>query len=220
MYEYVFFDLDGTLTDPGEGITNSVAHALRRFGITPPDRAELYKFIGPPLKDSFAEYFGMTEPETALAVEYYREYYREKGIFENKVYAGAREMLGQLKDAGKKLVLATSKPDIFAHLILEHFNLSEFFYFEAGAKMDESRTKKAEVIAFALDECGLRSKTDSILMVGDREHDVLGAAAHGIVTAGVTFGYGSEEELLSAGAKYIAHSPSEIVPIALLDTDR
>jgi phosphoglycolate phosphatase len=216
MYEYIFFDLDGTLTDPGIGITNSVAHALRRFGIEPPERQELYKFIGPPLRGSFAKYYGMSEEDSTLAVEYYREYYRDRGIFENRVYDGIREVLEKLTAEGKKLVLATSKPILYAHQILEHFDLSRYFYFEAGANMDDSRTNKADVIAFALDECKLWDKTDKILMVGDREHDVLGAKAHGIAALGVTFGYGSAEELKEAGASRIVDSPLDILGIALL----
>ena len=211
MYKYVFFDLDGTLTDPGEGITNSVAHALTRFGITPPPREELYKFIGPPLKDSFARYYGMAEEECALAVKYYREYYSDRGIFENKVYGGVREVLSALRERGVVTVLATSKPDLFAKMILEHFGIMKYFDFIAGASMDETRTKKDEVIAYALDGLGLRSKEDEILMVGDRKHDVLGAAAHGIDALGVTFGYGSRDELTAASAKYLADTPDEIL---------
>lgn len=211
MYSYIFFDLDGTLTDPGEGITNSVAHALTGFGIDVPERQELYKFIGPPLKDSFARYYGMSEDECTLAVRYYREYYADKGIFENGVYDGVPEMLSAIRGKGKRIVLATSKPDLFAEKILEHFGLIKYFDFVAGAAMDETRTKKDEVIAYAIDNLGLRGKTGEILMVGDREHDILGAAAHGIDALGVTFGYGSEEELLSAGAKYLAGKPCEIL---------
>lgn len=211
MYDHIFFDLDGTLTDPGEGITNSVAHALTRFGITPPAREELYSFIGPPLKDSFAKYYGMNEEECTLAVKYYREYYADKGIFENSLYKGIPELLQFIRERGKRIILATSKPDIFAEKILIHFGIMEYFDFVAGAAMDETRTKKDEVIAYALQKCYLSDKTDKILMVGDRKHDVLGAAAHGIDALGVTFGYGSQDELSSAGAKYIAHSPAEIL---------
>ena len=211
MYEYIFFDLDGTLTDPGEGITNSVAHALRRFGIEPPPREELYAFIGPPLKDSFAKYYGMNGDDCTLAVKYYREYYADKGIFENSLYEGIPSLLSDIRDRGKRMVLATSKPDIFAEKILIHFGIDGYFDFVAGAAMDETRTKKDEVIAYAIEKYGLSGKNDRILMVGDRMHDVLGAAKHGIDTVGVTFGYGSEEELLAAGARFIADTPADIL---------
>jgi phosphoglycolate phosphatase len=211
MYGYIFFDLDGTLTDPGEGITNSVAHALTRFGIDVPERAELYKFIGPPLKDSFAKYYGMSPEESTTALKYYREYYADKGIFENAVYDGVETMLSDIKKSGRKIIMATSKPDVYAEKILEHFGLMKYFDFVAGADMAETRVAKADVIAHALDSCGLRGKTGEILMVGDREHDVLGAAAHGIDALGVTFGYGSADELMSAGAKYLANTPLEIL---------
>ena len=211
MYSHIFFDLDGTLTDPGEGITNSVAHALTRFGITPPPREELYKFIGPPLKESFAKYYGMSGEECTLAVKYYREYYADRGIFENRLYQGVPELLSALRERGKHIVLATSKPDLFAEKILEHFGLIKYFDFVAGAAMDETRTKKDEVIAYALDRLGLRGKEKDILMVGDRKHDILGAAAHGIDSLGVTFGYGSERELIEAGASYLASAPDKIL---------
>ena len=211
MYNYIFFDLDGTLTDPGEGITNSVAHALRRFGIEPPPRQELYSFIGPPLKDSFAKYYGMNEDECTLAVKYYREYYADRGIFENELYEGVPALLSSIRERGKSIVLATSKPDVFAEKILEHFGLIKYFDFVAGAAMDETRTKKDEVIAYALEKCRLAGKQNEILMVGDRKHDVLGAAAHGIDALGVTFGYGSRDELTAASAKYLADTPDEIL---------
>ena len=211
MYKYIFFDLDGTLTDPGEGITNSVAYALDKFGIDVPPREELYKFIGPPLKDSFAEYYGMSADECNQALKYYREYYADRGIFENSVYGGIEELLSEIKNRGRKIILATSKPDVFAGKILEHFGLVEYFDFVAGADMAETRVKKDEVIAYALEKCDLRDKTDEILMVGDRKHDVLGAAAFGIDALGVTYGYGSERELIEAGASYLASAPDEIL---------
>lgn len=211
MYNYIFFDLDGTLTDPGEGITNSVAHALMRFGIEVTERAELYKFIGPPLKESFSKYYGMSPEESTAALKYYREYYVDRGIFENAVYDRVEEMLSAIRESGRHIVMATSKPDVYAERILEHFGLIKYFDFVAGADMAETRVAKADVIAHALDSCGLREKTGEILMIGDREHDILGAAAHGIDALGVTFGYGSADELLTAGAKYLASTPLEIL---------
>ena len=211
MYDYILFDLDGTLTDPGEGITNSVAYALKKFGIEPPEREDLYPFIGPPLKDSFARFYGMSDAESDLAVKYYREYYAEKGMLENALYNGIPQLLEELRRRGKHVILATSKPDVYAEKILIHFGLIKHFDFVAGALLDGSRVNKDDVIAHALKSCSLFSKTDRILMVGDRKHDVLGAAAHGIDTLGVTFGYGSKDELVNSGAKYIAGTPEEIL---------
>lgn len=209
MYQTVLFDLDGTLTDPGEGITNSVAYALKKYGIDVSDRKELYKFIGPPLHESFMEYYGFSEKQAMEAVEYYREYYREKGIFENLVYDGVKEMLENLKISGKKLAVATSKPEAFARQILEHFGLSEYFSYIAGANMDGTRTRKDEVISYALESCRI-SGLETVIMVGDREHDILGAAKVGIDSVGVLFGYGSPEELQKAGATYIAEKVADI----------
>ena len=213
-YDVILFDLDGTLTDPGEGITNSVAHALRRSGIEPPPRQELYKFIGPPLYESFKHFFGMSEEEALRAVDYYREYYRDRGIFENFVYDGIPQLLSRLKTAGKKPIVATSKPDVFAERIMEHFGLAEYFTYIAGATLDGSRILKADVIAHAFDGCGV-TDLSRVIMVGDREHDVLGARAMGIDCIGVLYGYGDLEELENAGAAYVAASPEEIGRIIL-----
>ncbi len=212
MYQYIFFDLDGTLTDPGKGITDSVAYALEKFGIRNEDRRELYRFIGPPLLDSFMDFYGFSEADSLRAIEYYREYFRDTGIFENEVYKGIPEMLKTLKEFGRTVVLATSKPDEFARRILDHFDLAKYFDFVAGATMDGSRSRKADVIRFAMEELKITDPS-KILMVGDREHDVLGAKENQIRCAGVTFGYGSREELEKAGASYIAEAPEEIITI-------
>ena len=155
LYDVIFFDLDGTLTDPGLGITSSVAHALRRAGITPPPLRELYPFIGPPLVDSFMKYYGMTHEEGRTAVDWFREYFRDRGIFENEVYPGIESMLARLREAGKTLVLATSKPEEFALRILDHFGLRQYFSCVTGASMDETLSRKDEVIALALTRCRL-----------------------------------------------------------------
>ena len=208
MYQTILFDLDGTLTDPGEGITNSVAYSLRHYGIDVADRRELYKFIGPPLYESYINFYGFSEAQAHEAVEVYREYYRPKGIFENRVYDGIPELLRTLKAAGKTLLVATSKPEGFSRQILEHYGLSGFFDFVAGSTLDGSRIRKGDVIAYALSRTGADPK--SCLMIGDREHDVLGAAEHGIPCLGVTFGYGSRHELKQAGAIYVANSVDDI----------
>lgn len=213
-YDVVLFDLDGTLTDPGEGITNSVAHALKKYGITVEDRTELYKFIGPPLHESFEKYYGFSHKESLTAVEYYREYYRDKGIYENKVYDGIEDLLKNLFENGKKVILATSKPEIFAREILRHFNLEKYFYYSAGANLDGSRTNKAEVIKYALREGGVTDKSSAV-MVGDREHDIIGANKNGLDSIGVLFGYGNREELETVGATHIAATVKDIERIIL-----
>ena len=198
-YTHIFFDLDGTLTDPGLGITNAVMYALERYGIHVAERSALYPFIGPPLTDSFARFYGFSPADARAAVDVYREYFADKGIFENEVYPGIPALLARLKAAGLKLVMATSKPEQFALRIAEHFGIAEYFDCIAGAAMDETRTEKWEVVEYALDRCGVTDRS-RVLMVGDREHDVLGAARCGIACLGVLYGYGSRAELEQAGA--------------------
>jgi phosphoglycolate phosphatase len=149
-YKYVIFDLDGTLTDSAVGITNSVAYALKRWNIEVEDKSTLNCFIGPPLSGSFEKYFGFSEEQALEAVDEYRVYYRERGIFENLVYPGVPEMLQAVRDMGKKVILATSKPEHFAKQILDHFDLTKYFDLVAGATMDYTRAKKGQVIAYAL----------------------------------------------------------------------
>lgn len=211
-YRYILFDLDGTLTDPGVGITNSVAYALKKYNIEVKDRAGLYKFIGPPLAESFENYYGFSEEEAKKAVEYYREYYCEKGIFENSVYGGIKGLLEELQNADKALILATSKPEVFAKQILEHFDMTENFTYIAGSNLDGTRAKKDEVIEYALNAGGVSDKSKAI-MVGDRKHDIIGAKKVGIDSIGVLFGYGSREELEHAQATYIAEKVNDISKI-------
>ena len=212
MYKYILFDLDGTLTDPGLGITNAVMYALKKFNIEVPDRSELYKFIGPPLLESFEKYYGMTPEQSQMALQYYREYFKPYGLYENTVYDGIEEVLAALKVQGKKLILATSKPEPFAVEILRHFGLDKYFDFVAGATMDEKRVRKADVIAYALESCEIAELSEAI-MVGDREHDVLGAKEVGLQCVGVLYGYGDLEELENVGANYIAKKPEDILKI-------
>lgn len=208
-YKYALFDLDGTLTDPGEGITRSVQYALAKFGIIVEDRTQLFCFIGPPLHESFEVYYGFSRPDAMKAVDCYREYYGVKGIFENLVYDGIAQTLSALQAAGVKICLATSKPEGYAKQILEHFDLMGYFTAVAGSNMDGTRTKKAEVVERALSLLGDPDVSECV-MIGDREHDVLGGAAHGLDTVGVLFGYGNREELERAGATYIAATPADI----------
>lgn len=212
MFEYYFYDLDGTLTDPGLGITNSVMYALEKYGIKVSDRSELYKFIGPPLIDSFEEFYGFSNERAVEALGYYREYFSKKGLFENTVYPGIEQVLQSMRDAGAKLVVATSKPEEFSIRILEHFGLDKYFDFVAGATMDEKRNRKADVIAHAIASLNI-TDPGRVLMVGDRSHDVLGAMEHNIKCAGVLYGYGSLEELTEAGASYIIKTPEDILTL-------
>lgn len=216
MYKYILFDLDGTLTDPGLGITNSVMHALRRWGREVPDRSELYKFIGPPLHESFRKYFGFSEEDSVKSVEYYREHFATKGLYENEVYNGVRELLKALKNSKKTIILATSKPEKFALEILRHFELLEYFDFVAGATMDSSRVDKSDVIKYALESAEISDFSECV-MIGDREHDINGAKQFSIDGIGVLYGYGSEEELKAAGAKFIAKDVLDIADILEVD---
>lgn len=209
MYRYYFFDLDGTLTDPGIGITNSVMYSLKKYNIEVAERSELFRFIGPPLRDSYMNFYGFSEERAEEAVAFYREYFRDKGIFENEVYDGIPELLSELKKCGATIVLATSKPQEFAVRILDHFHLSEYFDYVSGASMDNSRNNKRDIIEAAIEALQISDRSE-ILMVGDREHDVLGAKACGIDAAGVLYGYGSREELVAAGARYLAESPRDL----------
>ena len=208
-YNVVLFDLDGTITDPGEGITNSVAYALGKFGIDVADRTELYKFIGPPLYESFQKFYGFSHEDAHKAVEIYREYYRPKGIFECYIYDGITDLLKRLKDDGKTVIVATSKPEEFARQIMEHFEISEYFTYIAGATMDGSRILKADIIDYALKTCEV-TDLSKVVMVGDREHDVIGAKKIGVDSIGVLFGYGDRAEHEKAGATYIAETPWDI----------
>lgn len=212
MYQYVFFDLDGTLTDSAKGILNAVEYALGKYGIVENNAETLNAFIGPPLHDSFVKYYGFDDKKADEAVAIYREYFSVKGLFENDVYGGVEEMLTKLKERGKKLVIATSKPEVFTFRILKHFDLEKYFDFIAGATLDISRAKKADVIAYALEKVNPEDKA-KVIMVGDREHDVLGAKANGIDCIGVLYGYGDEEELTKSGAKSIVKTPLELLEV-------
>lgn len=211
MYSVVLFDLDGTITESGIGITRSVAYALKKYGIEEHDQAKLDTFIGPPLIDSFQRLYGFSAEQARQAVDAYREYYGTKGIFENRVYDGVETLLGSLRDTGKRCILATSKPEHYAEQILAHFGLSSYFDVVAGATMDEKRTDKASVIAYALDKAGI-SDLSQVIMVGDRKHDILGAKENGLPAIGVLYGYGSREELEAAGADHLAATPMDILP--------
>jgi phosphoglycolate phosphatase len=208
-YDYILFDLDGTLTDSSIGITNSVMYALKKYGIDVSDRKELYKFIGPPLEGSFEKYYGFSKKEAKRAVEYYREYYRDKGIFENVVYHGLEDLLKELEINSKILIVATSKPEVFAKQVLEYFDIAKYFTYIAGSNLDGTRVKKCEVIRYALKSSNIIDFSKTI-MIGDRKHDIIGAKDVGISSIGVLFGYGSRDELEEAGADFIINTAEDI----------
>ena len=202
----ILFDLDGTLTDSGEGIMNCAELALSHYGISVADRQSLRVFVGPPLHETFLK-FGVPEGETERAIEIYRSRYIPIGKFENSPYPGIRELLEKLKSEGHKLYVATSKPETTSVEILEHFDLAKYFDIICGASFDLSRNSKSKVIAYLLEQTG--TDMDAI-MVGDTAFDVIGAKAHGIPTIGVSWGYGLVKDMENAGAAAIAHSMKEL----------
>ncbi|MDE7164872.1 MAG: HAD family hydrolase [Clostridiales bacterium] len=211
MFDSILFDLDGTLTDSFEGIANAALYALENLGVNSYTKADLNFFIGPPIFNSFGKIFNGDETQVSRAVTLYREYFSERGWKENRVYDGVKQMLHQLKDMGKTMAVATSKPEHFSRRITEHFGLNEYFVFVAGASMDTSRAQKAQVIEYAISNTGFdKTKT---LMIGDRNHDILGAKSNGLKSMGVLYGYGDMAELTEAGADYIAATPAEVVKI-------
>ena len=205
----ICFDLDGTLTDPKVGITKSVQYALKKFGINIPDPDELCCFIGPPLRESFHKYYGFDAEKANEAVEEYRKYFTVTGIYENTLFEGIAEMLESLKNQGKRIILATSKPEAYAVSILQYFDLEKYFDFIGGSELDGKRSGKAEVISYALEKYPVADKAKTV-MVGDRSHDIIGAKKTGIASIGVLYGYGDYEELSGAKADIIVGSVAEL----------
>ncbi|MDE5697106.1 MAG: HAD hydrolase-like protein [Lachnospiraceae bacterium] len=208
MFQYILFDLDGTLTDPKLGITSSVQYALRALGIEEPSLDKLEPFIGPPLADSFREFYGLDEELTATAVARYRERFQDQGIYENEIYPGVADMLAALKAGGKKLSIASSKPTPFVERILDYFAIRTYFDVIVGSNLDGTRSRKEEVVEEALRQmlpAGMTSaeKKAAVAMVGDRRFDIEGAKEHGLTSVGVSFGYAPEGELEQAGADFI-----------------
>ena len=206
--KYNLFDLDGTITDSCEGIVNSVRYALKKFEIIEYDTEVLYKFIGPPLLDSFMKYYGFSKEKAVTAVKYYREYYSKTGIFENRLYEGIGELLKELHQNGKRVILATSKPEKFADIILEHFNISKYFDFVGGATMNEKRSQKEEVIDYILKSQNI--SPDNAVMIGDTKFVILGAHMVGMEAIGVLYGFGSEQDLIDANADHIIANVNEL----------
>lgn len=213
-YDVILFDLDGTLTDSSQGIINSILYALDKLNITVENTNDLKWFLGPPLHESFKE-FGLDDDEIESAITYYRERFSTKGIYENQVYDGIIPMLEELKNCGRRIILATSKPQEFTDIIMKYFELDKYFEFIAGSNLDGTRSKKAEVIKYALDSCRI-SDLSKIVMVGDRKQDINGAKIACIDSIGVLYGYGNYEELKTAGADHIVNSVVDLKNLLLL----
>ncbi|HEM3064761.1 TPA: HAD family hydrolase [Streptococcus suis] len=213
MYQTILFDLDGTLTDSGQGILNSVAYALEKMGIEEPDTANLNRFIGPPLYESFSRFYQLNPEDTQSAVDAFRVYFKEKGMFENQLYPGIIPLLEELRTAGKTLVIATSKPEIFAKQILEHFGIAHYFDVITGASLDSSRISKADVIGYAINQ--LEAFPKHAVMIGDREHDIEGARMHQLPAIGVLYGYGNKQEFEKAGATMIVETVQDLKRVLL-----
>ncbi len=206
-FNYIIFDLDGTLTDPSEGIINSVIYALRKMNIDFNDREFLKKFIGPPLHESFVKYFNMDKERALLAVKYYREYFSEKGIYENEIYPGIKELLRELKNKNKFLILCTSKPTVYAEKILKYFDIYEYFDFVKGSNLDETFTSKEELLDFILKKF---ENKEHFIFIGDHEVDVIASKKFGIKVIAVTYGFGNFERIKSLCPDFIFGSVQEL----------
>ena len=217
MYQYILFDLDGTLTDSKEGITKSAQYALRSFGIEEKNLDKLEPFIGPPLSDSFREFYGMNEADTEKAVRTFRERFETVGITENKIYPGVKEMLQELKDNGCLLAIASSKPEVSVHRVLQMFEIEQYFSIIVGSLKDGTRTTKIEVMeetfAQLKKRVGRAYSEKKVLMVGDRKFDIEGARHFGVDSVGVTYGYANDGELTKAGATYLAEDPQAVASL-------
>lgn len=211
-WQHIFFDLDGTITDSAPGITNAIIYARKKWGLEPGVNADYLKFIGPPMPQSYEEFWGFSHEDAVRFLADYREYFGEIGLFENNVYPGMMELLAALKDAGRHLYIATTKPTGFSQRIAERFGFAPYFDIVSGSAMDRDNTKY-DVIRNARDACGA-DMTDAV-MIGDRAHDVEGAHQHGIPCIGVTWGFGSREELSDAGADYITDTAEELKALLL-----
>lgn len=209
----ILFDLDGTLTDPKVGITKSVAYALEQEGIHVADIDSLCPFIGPPLKESFMKLYNFDEVQAERAIQNYRVYFVKQGMFENEVYPGIEGMLNALRAHGKTLLIATSKPTVYAKQIVAHFHLEEYFLEVCGSELNGERSKKAEVIDYALQQHSFQPA--DCVMIGDRLHDIIGAKSNGMESIGVLYGYGDMQELQHAGADELAHDVEELQKLLL-----
>ena len=209
-FKYLLFDLDGTLTDPFEGITKCVQYALASCGIEVNDLNKLKIFIGPPLIPAFMEYYGLSREKAEYALKKYRERFSTIGIFENRLFDGIPSLLSELREAGYKLCLATSKPELYASQILEHFDISKYFDLVCGATLDETRSEKWEIIEEIIRQLNLKNKKSETIMIGDRMHDIIGAKKCGIKSLGIYTGYAEKNELENAHADFICNSLSDL----------
>ncbi len=209
MYNTVFFDLDGTIINSERGVLNSVEYALKKYGAEIPPRDKLKSFLGPPLENEFAALLDISRKQAAVLVKYYREYYPQKGIFEIELYEGIVPLLQKIKKSGRKTVIATSKPEEFAIKILKHLKIDNLFDIIAGATFDNSRSEKPDVIKYALKQAGV-TDIKTVVMVGDRKYDCIGAKEFKMDSIGVLYGFGSEQELQTAGATYLAKTVEDI----------
>lgn len=212
MIKYLLFDLDGTITDPKEGITKCVQYALSKFDIEE-ECDNLLSFIGPPLTDSFMDFYGFDKQKAELAIKYYRERYAKIGLFENSAIDGIHEVLEKLKNSGYTLAVATSKPTCFAISICEKYDFSKYFDIIMGSELDGTRTKKSEIIYEVLKQ--LNAKPEEVVMIGDRKYDIIGAKEVGTASIGVRFGYAEDGELEKAGADFIVGTPNELLSCIL-----
>lgn len=221
MYKVVLFDLDGTLTDSREGICKSVQNAFVKLGRKVPSLKELECFIGPPLKTSFREFYGIVGEEADRAVAYYRERYSVVGKYENMPYDGIADMLKALRDAGYILAVASSKPEVYVEDILKHFDLYEYFHYVAGSDMEGKRGEKEDVIEEAFRRMGLdeKARKEQAVMVGDRHFDINGAKYFGIDSIGVTYGFAKDNELVEAGATYVVDTVVQLQELLLSKLD-
>jgi phosphoglycolate phosphatase len=208
-YKYILFDLDGTLTDPKVGITKAVQYALEKNNIKEDSLSTLEKFIGPPLKDSFMEFYSFDEKKSLDSIQYFREYFKEKGIFENEIYLGIEDLLKKLKQNDYKIIVATSKPLVFAKTILKHFKIIEYFDLIVGSNLDGTLVDKGEIISYIIDYLKIKNLKE-VIMIGDRKYDVIGAKKNNIDSIGVLYGYGSMEELKIANPNYMINSIDQL----------
>jgi len=208
-YHTVLFDLDGTLTDPKLGITKSVQYSLRKFDIHVEDPNTLIPFIGPPLANSYQEVYQFDADQANQAVAYYREYFKDTGIYENDVYPGIHQLLALLQEQGRQLIVATSKPTVFAKRVIEHFGLDKYFDEVCGSNLDGTMSDKAEIIQSILARYPVEK--DQAIMIGDRKHDVIGAKKNGIASIGVEYGYGSQDEIEQSQPTYILNDVNALI---------
>ncbi len=213
-YNVVLFDLDGTLTDSAPGIVKCVAYSLEKLGKAEEDLTKLRRFVGPPLDESYRKFYGCTDEEAKQGIDFYRERFATKGIYENSLYPNIETVLSKLYNSGKTIIMATSKPEHFAKIIAENFGIAKYFTYIAGATMDLSLSKKGDIIEYALKSASITDKSQ-VVMVGDREHDIIGAKQAGVDSIGVLYGYGNLEELQESGADYIAEQTEDILNFIL-----